>query len=68
MKIILNGKVDQLVQEILTLEDLLKAKGVEPQTVAVERNLEVISRCDYAQTLLHEDDRIEIVKFVGGGA
>jgi thiamine biosynthesis protein ThiS len=35
--------------------------------VAVERNLEIAPRSTYADTVLSEGDRIEIVTFIGGG-
>ena len=36
--------------------------------IAIEVNQKVVRRADWATTLLKEDDRIEIVHFVGGGA
>jgi thiamine biosynthesis protein ThiS len=36
--------------------------------IAVELNREVVRRSDWSGTILHEDDRVEIVHFVGGGA
>jgi thiamine biosynthesis protein ThiS len=41
--------------------------GLDLRKVAVERNLEIVPRSIYAQTLLAEGDRIEIVHFIGGG-
>jgi thiamine biosynthesis protein ThiS len=35
--------------------------------VAVEHNLEILRRPLFAETLVHDGDRIEIVNFVGGG-
>ncbi len=35
--------------------------------VAVERNGEIVPRDRYAQTVLADGDRVEVVRFVGGG-
>ncbi len=46
---------------------LLELVGLAAKKVAVERNLEIVPRSAYAQTLLCARDAIEIVHFVGGG-
>ncbi len=47
---------------------LLAALGMDPARVAVERNEEVIPRKTWAQAVLREGDKVEIVSFVGGGS
>jgi thiamine biosynthesis protein ThiS len=49
------------------LRDLLRELGIPPLRVAVERNEELVPRTEYDATLLQDDDRLEIVTFVGGG-
>ena len=49
------------------LAALVAELGLDARKVAVERNLEIVPRSLYAQTLLAEGDRIELVQFVGGG-
>ena len=46
---------------------LVTALGLDPRKVAVERNLAIVPCSAYASTLLADDDRIEIVHFIGGG-
>ena len=41
--------------------------GLEPTTVAVERNLEIVARSTLAQVPVEDGDDFEIVTFVGGG-
>ncbi len=53
---------------LLSLSDLLSRLNVEPKKVALELNLDIIPRERFAQTLLKENDTVEIVHFVGGGA
>jgi thiamine biosynthesis protein ThiS len=66
MKIKVNGE-EREVPEGFTLLALLESLGLHPSRVAVERNLEVVPREKYAETVLEEGDELEIVHFVGGG-
>ena len=50
-----------------TVTDLLREMSLDPGRVAVERNLEILSRRDWEKTVLQSGDRYEIVQFVGGG-
>ena len=66
MQITLNGK-SQAVDDRATIADLLERLVLKPVRVAVEVNEDIVSRDRYADTLIREGDRIEIVTFVGGG-
>ncbi len=66
MRVIVNGEEREL-PEGLTLEALIKHLALAPERLAIERNREVVRRLDWPHTLLAEDDRIEIIHFVGGG-
>ena len=50
-----------------TITDLLREIGLAERKVAVERNLEIVPRSQYATTRLVDGDAIEIVHFIGGG-
>lgn len=50
-----------------TVADLVKARGLRPELVAVEVNKEIVRRAKHAETTLDADDRVEIVTLVGGG-
>ena len=47
--------------------DLLKDLGLDHGRVAIERNLEILPRDQWAATQIQPNDRYEIVHFVGGG-
>ena len=47
--------------------DLLKAKGIDPQMVAVELNDAMIERDRLAATPIKEGDRLEFLFYRGGG-
>ena len=46
---------------------MLAELGLDPRKVAVERNLEIVSRGTFDNVSVEEGDRLEIVHFVGGG-
>lgn len=66
MNIILNGKKTELEKSV-TLIELLESKGIEPERVIVEYNFDILMRDDWKNTVLKEDDNVEVLKFVGGG-
>jgi thiamine biosynthesis protein ThiS len=51
----------------VSVADLLRELGLDAGRVAIERNLEILPRPQWAQTLVEPSDRYEIVQFVGGG-
>ncbi|MBI5326970.1 MAG: sulfur carrier protein ThiS [Deltaproteobacteria bacterium] len=66
MKIIVNGK-ERDVSEDTTVLGLLKVLDIKPQGIAVELNLEIVSKSKFAETVLNDGDKVEIVRMVGGG-
>lgn len=67
MTITVNGKPEKMDRPE-TLTAFLGAKGIDPETVVVERNGEIADRAKWEEILLADRDVLEIVKFVGGGA
>ncbi|OPY88415.1 MAG: Sulfur carrier protein ThiS [Syntrophaceae bacterium PtaU1.Bin231] len=66
MKIRINGR-DETLERPVSLEELLEEKGLMPERVVIEYNLEIVSRDRWPRIVLREGDRVEIVSFVGGG-
>jgi thiamine biosynthesis protein ThiS len=50
-----------------TVTELLQQMGLDHGRVAIERNLQILSRPDWQKTVVQSGDRYEIVQFVGGG-
>lgn len=50
-----------------SIADLLAQLDLPAEKVAVERNLAIVPRSTFADVVLAEGDRLEIVHFVGGG-
>jgi thiamine biosynthesis protein ThiS len=67
LKIRLNGEAHDLAAP-LSVTALLAELGIDPRRVAVEHNQIVVKRGAYDQTLVNENDEVEVVNFVGGGA
>ena len=66
MEILLNGE-KRKVDSGLTLAQLLESLEVRSGSVAVECNEKVVPRRDLGQVALNAGDKVEIVRFVGGG-
>ncbi len=66
MQITLNGE-QETVDEQDTVATLLQRLELAPIRVAVERNEDIVPRKRFADTVIQDGDRIEIVTFVGGG-
>ena len=65
-KIQLNGKkVD--IKSNLSLFDLLKKYKLTNKKVAVEHNGIIIPKVKYKKKNLKDNDKVEIVHFIGGG-
>ena len=50
-----------------TLQAYLATTSYDPARIAVERNGEIIPKAQYGNTVLQDEDCIEVVSFVGGG-
>jgi len=66
MNILLNGNPKEIVQNV-TILAFLESLGLETKEVAIEHNLKVLQKDAYASTVITDGDRLEIVRFVGGG-
>lgn len=62
----LNGEKKD-VAEGLTLAALFESLKLPADRIAVERNLEIVPRGRWRETVLQDGDRLEVVHFVGGG-
>lgn len=65
MNLIINGKSED--HQAATVSELLARLQLDPMRVAVEINHQIVAREDFNATLLEENDKLEIVQFVGGG-
>jgi thiamine biosynthesis protein ThiS len=66
IQITVNGE-SRAAQPGATVSDLLREIGLDGGRVAIERNLEILPRPKWQETVVTAGDRFEIVQFVGGG-
>ena len=65
-KIQLNGKKISIKADVSIL-DLLKKYKLSNKKIAIEYNGTIISKISYKKKYLKNDDKLEIVHFIGGG-
>jgi sulfur carrier protein len=66
MKIILNGK-DAELEKNITVTELLQNLKIHSKVVVVEINGNIVEKDNFDNTFIKENDKVEVVRFVGGG-
>lgn len=66
MEILLNGE-KRSIEPGLTVAQLIKELEIASGSIAVEHNEKVVPRRDLEHVALNAGDKVEIVRFVGGG-
>jgi len=61
-----NGQ-QKIVQKEISISEFLEKEGYDIHKVAVEKNGRIIPKKLFETEILSDNDRIEIVSFVGGG-
>ncbi|SDJ68966.1 sulfur carrier protein ThiS [Sediminibacillus albus] len=67
MKLVINGEAIEVSNSIRTVSDLLKHFNLDQQIVIVELNKRILEKECHEQSFVADEDKIEIVNFVGGG-
>ena len=67
MKVYVNGEPKEFSGEP-SLMVLVEQLELPVARIAIELNREVVRRGEWGSTMLKDEDKIEIVHFVGGGA
>lgn len=67
MKLTINGEEQQVPETVASVEQLLAHFNVGHKKSVVEKNGEILTKPEQKESLLNENDRLEIVHFVGGG-
>ena len=65
-KIQLNGK-KVVIKPSYSILDLLKKYKLDNKKIAIEYNGKIISKVNYKNKYLKNNDKLEIVHFIGGG-
>ena len=68
MQLKINGKTENVNESVL-LTDLIQQRGVESQEmVSIELNGEILEQDEVDAIVLKENDEVEFLYFMGGGA
>lgn len=66
MNLVINGKQVQLEEGITTIPDVMKYFNIVDQVVIIEHNGEILHNTSPERKIV-DGDKLEFVKFVGGG-
>ena len=66
MEIVINGEAKQVAAP-LSVAELLEVLDLKADRIAVELNRQIVRRENWPAARLNDQDRLEIVQFVGGG-
>ncbi len=66
IKIFVNGDLKKFPQET-NIVSLLEILNISSKHIAIEINESLIFRSDWEKTNLKDEDKVEIVKAIGGG-
>ncbi len=66
IEVTINGEA-QLLPAGIDLAQLLARLQLQTRRVAIEHNLGIVPRSEYAELRLQQGDRLEIVHAIGGG-
>ena len=66
IKIKLNGKI-KIIEKNYKIQNLLSDIKIPLKKVAIELNQEIIDKKKLKKIILKNNDKIEIVHFIGGG-
>ena len=66
MQLTVNGEI-LTMSDVETLQELLNKLKIDSGRVIVEINLSIVRKSEYSTFRLRDEDKVEIVNFVGGG-
>ena len=66
MNVTINGEIKELADEV-NLAELLNNLDLPTTRIAIELNNDVVRKKDWQDIKVSDQDKIEIIHFVGGG-
>jgi len=66
MKIIINGNEKEFEQNV-TLKTVIEQLQIEDKVMAAAVNMNIVKKENWENYLLKENDKLELLEFVGGG-
>ena len=66
MNIVVNGETKE-VKEGITIQELIEFLNIKVGVMAVAVNMNIVKKDDWDSFKLNQDDKVELLQFVGGG-
>ncbi len=66
MQLMINGETKE--SRATTIQELIDELGIESKVMAAAVNMNVVKKEQWASHKLMENDKVEFLQFVGGGA
>ena len=66
MNIVVNGEIKEVKEEI-TIQELIEFLNIKVGVMAVAVNMNIVKKDDWDSFKLSQDDKVELLQFVGGG-
>jgi len=65
-KIIINGE-DKSFDDNMSLKDIIVSLKIEDKVMAAAVNMEIVKKDNWCEFIPKENDKLELLQFVGGG-
>ncbi|MCK5111367.1 MAG: sulfur carrier protein ThiS [Arcobacteraceae bacterium] len=65
-KLIINGE-EKIFEDNKSLKDIIESLEIEDKVMAAAVNMNVVKKDDWCNFIPKEEDKIELLQFVGGG-
>ncbi len=62
----INGK-ETSIEKPVALDLLMEERGFDIKKIAVMKNGNIVPKAEYVNTIICDEDSLEVVSFVGGG-
>lgn len=62
----MNGKPEE-ISGPTSLMEFLRSREIRAEGVVIELNQDIVEKKDFTDIMIKENDKLEIVRFVGGG-
>ena len=56
------------IQSNTSIRNIIKSYSLNPNSIIVEVNETIIEKKNYNATILNENDSVELIRYIGGGA
>lgn len=64
--ITVNG-TQQVLEQSLSIAEFVASKGLHAEAIVIEHNYRIVKHELWHETMIVDDDRLEVLSFVGGG-